>query len=78
MFGLMYSAEESDRDKIKLTTDNWIIVERCDRGYLPYYTLHRKKTMFKYSWWSGLKKWSTDYAKLEQFVIRWENWEGEK
>ena len=75
MFGLIYNAEASDKDEIILTTDHWLIVKRCDRGYLPYYTLHRKKTMFSYTWWSGMKKWSEDYDRLKDFVVRWENWE---
>ena len=59
MFGLIYNAESSDKDEITLTTDHWLIVKRCGSGYPPYYTLHRKKTMFNLSWWSGLCKWAT-------------------
>jgi len=55
MFGLLCAADESDKDEIVLETENWLIVKRCDRGYLPYYTLHKKKTLFKYSWWSGVE-----------------------
>ena len=51
---------------------NWIIMKRCNRGHLPYFTLHKKRRLFGFEWTGGVFKWGENIEKLEGFILRWE------
>ena len=62
-----------DRKKTVYEDDNFLIIERCNRGYEPWYTLHIKRRLLGFEWWSGMKHWG-DREPLIEYVKRWNKW----
>lgn len=65
--------EAGDSKKIIYTDDNWQILEHCNRGYKPWWTLHKKRSFFGFVWWSSMQKWG-DFEPLKEYVDRWNKW----
>lgn len=65
--------EVGDTNGVSYEDDNWQIREHCNRGYEPWFTLHKRKRFIGFTWWSGLQKWG-DYKPLHEFVMRWNEW----
>ena len=63
--------------KIIGTYPNWMIVKRVNRGYRPYFTLHKKRSFLWFEWWSGSQGWSIDLIRLQEFILRWEGFTDE-
>ena len=60
-----------DKNRIVYEDENWQIQEHCDRGYLPWFTLHKRRHFLKWSWWSSMQQWSIRYDSLSDFIDRW-------
>jgi hypothetical protein len=72
MFNLF---DMSDTEKTIIVTDSGLfkVVERCNRGYEPYYTLHKRKSLMWVTWWSGTYKCG-EVEDIMNFVRRYEKW----
>ena len=67
----------ADKTRTYKTFPNWKIMWRLNRGYEPYYTLHKKRELFGFTWYSGVKRWSGESSALEGFILRWEGFDNE-
>ena len=57
MASIENSFEVGDRNSVSYEDDNWQIREHCNRGYEPWFTLHKRRMWGK-------------YEKLYTFVLR--------
>ena len=65
---------EADYQKQVWKSDNgcWMIEQRCNKGYEPFFTLHKKRHFLGFQWWSGQVFWSIEIEKLKAYVERFE------
>lgn len=65
--------DQADSVKICYEDNFWQIRERCNRGYFPYWTLHKRKEFMGFSWWGGIDKIGSKKA-INEFLDRWHKW----
>lgn len=63
-----------DENRIVYEDENWQVRWHCNRGYEPWWTLHKRRQFLGFSWWSDTQKWG-DYEPIMEFVRRWNDWE---